>query len=157
MGWVPSTIDLASPAFSDGGAIPARHTGEGEDVSPEMSWTGAPEGTRGFAVLCHDPDAPLINEGTYGWVHWLLYNLPASITRLDEATSLGTNGATDSGASAYHGPMPPVGHGLHRYYFWVLALDRDLALEPDLTLRRFLERVEPHVLGMSRLVGTYRR
>lgn len=158
MGWIgPSGLSVTSPAFPDGGRIPKRHTVEGEDVSPELSWTGAPEGTRGFAVFCHDPDAPMVRAGTYGWVHWVLYDLPASVTRLEEGTALGTRGATDSGKAAYHGPAPPPGHGEHRYYFWVLALDRDLNLEPGLTLERFLEKAEPHVLAMNRLAGTYSR
>jgi Raf kinase inhibitor-like YbhB/YbcL family protein len=157
MGFALSDMQLRSSAFGPGQAIPARHTGEGEDVSPALEWTNAPEGTRSFAVICHDPDAPLVSPGSYGFVHWVLYNIPASVTRLPEGTADHTNGKTDFGKQAYGGPMPPNGHGVHHYFFWVLALDRELDLPPGLTLWQFLDKVEPHVIGMNRLVGTYER
>lgn len=157
MGFALSEMQVTSSAFSQRGSIPAKHTGEGEDTSPPLEWTGAPDGTRGFAVICHDPDAPLITPGTYGFVHWVLYNLPASTTSLAEGADAGTNGQTDFGKSAYGGPMPPEGHGVHHYFIWVLALDAELDLPAGLTMWQFLERVEPHVLGMNRLVGVYER
>ena len=136
-----SEMQLTSTAFDSRGVIPKRHTGEGEDVSPALAWSGAPDGTKAFAVICHDPDAPLVKPGNYGFVHWVLYNLPASTTSLDEASSEGTAGANDFGGTGYGGPMPPDGHGVHHYFFWVVALDQDLGLEP----------------GLNRLVGTYER
>jgi Raf kinase inhibitor-like YbhB/YbcL family protein len=157
MGFALSDMQLTSTAFQNRGAIPARYTGEGEDVSPALSWSGAPEGTQSFAVICHDPDAPLVKPGTYGFVHWVLYNLPGNTTGLDEGTSQGTAGANDFGGTGYGGPMPPEGHDTHHYFFWVLALDKQLDLEPGLTLWQLLEKVEPHLLGMNRLVGTYKR
>lgn len=157
MGFALSDMQLRSSAFGPGQAIPARHTGEGEDVSPALEWTDAPEKTRSFAVICHDPDAPLVSPGSYGFVHWVLYNIPASVTSLPEGTGDHTNGKTDFGKQAYGGPMPPNGHGVHHYFFWILALDQELDLAPGLTLWQFLERVEPHVIGMNRLVGTYQR
>lgn len=157
MPFAPSEIKLTSPVFKDHGAIPTRHTGEGEDVSPELGWTDPPDGTKSFAVVCHDPDAPLVENGTYGFVHWVLYNLPGSTTGLSEGTEKGTNGVTNFDSSAYGGPMPPEGHGVHHYFFWVLALDAALDLEPGLTLWQLLEKIEPHLLGMNRLVGTYQR
>lgn len=157
MGFALSDMQLTSTAFDSRGAIPKRHTGEGEDVSPALSWSGAPNGTRSFAVICHDPDAPLVTPGTYGFVHWVVYNLPGSTTGLDEGTGEGTVGANDFGGSGYGGPMPPEGHGVHHYFFWLLALDADLALDAGLTLWQFLEQAEPHIIGMNRLVGTYER
>ena len=158
MGFALSDMQLSSPAFADGGAIPAKHTGEGVDVSPELAWRGAPQGTRGFAVICHDPDAPLVtSNGTYGFVHWVLYNIPASAKGLPEGVQEHTAGRNDFGKTGYGGPMPPPGHGPHRYYFWVLALDTEAQLEAGLTLWQLLERVEPNVIGMNRLVGTYQR
>lgn len=158
MGFALSKMKLSSTAFTAGGAIPAKHTGEGEDVSPELSWSDAPEGTRAFAVICHDPDAPLVSpNGTYGFVHWVLYNIPASVTHLAEATDQFTKGKNDFGKTGYGGPMPPEGHGRHHYYFWVLALNDDAQLEPGLTLWELLARIEPKVIGMNRLVGTYQR
>lgn len=158
MGFALSEMKLRSEAFGPYGAIPRKHTGEGEDVSPALSWSDAPEGTKAFAVICHDPDAPLVSPGgTYGFVHWVLYNIPASVRELEEGTTQYTSGKTDYGKTGYGGPMPPEGHGKHHYYFWVLALADDTPLEPGLTLWELLRRVEPHVLGMNRLVGTYER
>lgn len=157
MGFALSTMQLTSEAFGPHGHIPAKHTGEGADVSPPLRWSGAPAGTQAFAVICHDPDAPLVGRGTYGFVHWVLYNLPAATTHLEEAAQVGTAGSNDFGKTGYGGPMPPPGHGDHHYYFWVLALDRSLDLKAGLTLWQFLDKAEPHVLGMNRLVGLYRR
>ena len=158
MGFALSSMQLTSTAFGPNGAIPKKHTGEGEDVSPALSWSGAPEGTRAFAVICHDPDAPLVSpRGTYGFGHWALYNIPASVTGLPEGGSDHTAGRNDFGNIGYGGPMPPEGHGLHQYYFWVLALDDDSPLEPGLDMWELLKRLEPHIIGMNRLVGTYQR
>ncbi|QFU01807.1 putative kinase inhibitor protein [Halomonas sp. THAF5a] len=157
MAFAPSSMQLTSTAFAHHEAIPTRHTGEGENISPALAWRDAPEGTKGFAVICHDPDAPLVQHGSYGFVHWLLYNLPAEVTALDEATTLGTAGVNDTGGLGYSGPMPPEGHGAHLYYFWVLALDTVTELPEGLSLTELLEKLEPHLLGMNRLVGSYRR
>ena len=157
MAFAPSSMQLTSTAFAHHEAIPTRHTGEGENVSPALAWRDAPEGTQGFAVICHDPDAPLVQHGSYGFVHWLLYNLPADVTALDEATTVGTPGVNDTGSLGYAGPMPPEGHGKHLYYFWVLALDTVTELPEGLGLPELLEKLEPHLLGMNRLVGSYRR
>ncbi|HEY5476362.1 MAG TPA: YbhB/YbcL family Raf kinase inhibitor-like protein [Tepidiformaceae bacterium] len=157
MGFALSKMQLKSPAFEQGGSIPARHTGEGEDVSPALAWSDVPEGTRSYAVVCHDPDAPLVAGGTYGFVHWVLYNVPGSVTKLAEGVKDYTNGLTGFGKQAYGGPMPPNGHGPHHYYFMVFALDQELNLEAGLTLWQLLEKIEPHTLGMNRLVGTYSR
>lgn len=158
MGFALSDMQLKSSAFDNDGPIPVKHTGEGEDVSPALSWSNPPEGTQGFAVICHDPDAPLVSQrGTYGFVHWTLYNIPGTASELPEGVSDHTAGKNDFGKQGYGGPMPPEGHGEHKYYFWVLALDRDMNLEAGLSLWDLLERIEPHVIGMNRLVGTYSR
>lgn len=157
MGFALSDMRLTSDAFADRGEIPKRHTGEGEDVSPQLAWRGAPDGTQSFALFCHDPDAPLINGGTYGFVHWVSYNIPADTKALAEGTADFTAGSNDMGKTGYNGPMPPEGHGRHHYFFYLLALDKQLDLEPGLTLWQLLERVEPHVLGMNRLMGYYER
>jgi Raf kinase inhibitor-like YbhB/YbcL family protein len=151
-------LQLSSSAFEDGGAIPTRYTGEGEDVSPALSWSNAPEGTKSFAVVCHDPDAPLISpNGTYGFVHWVLYNIPADIATLEEGTRDFTQGKNNFGKLGFNGPMPPEGHGTHRYYFWVLALDANLHLPDGMNLWELLAKLERHTLAMNRLVGTYQR
>ena len=158
MGFALSDIALHSTAFESDGWIPSRYTGEGDDLSPALEWRGAPDGTQGYAVVCHDPDAPLVSPGgTYGFVHWVLYNIPGSVTSLAEGTGDHTAGRNDFGHVGYGGPMPPEGHGVHRYYFWVLALDQETRLEDGLTLWQLLEKLEPHILGMNRLVGRYQR
>ncbi|WP_070989025.1 YbhB/YbcL family Raf kinase inhibitor-like protein [Halofilum ochraceum] len=157
MAFALSDMQVTSPAFESRGPIPKRNAADGDDRSPELAWSAPPDGTKSLAVICHDPDAPLVTPGTYGFVHWVLYNLPASTTHLAEATQEGTVGGNDFGNMGYGGPMPPEGHGVHHYFFWVIALDRELDLEPGLTMWQFLERVEPHILGMNRIVGTYER
>ncbi|RHW19589.1 YbhB/YbcL family Raf kinase inhibitor-like protein [Pseudomonas jilinensis] len=151
-------MQLTSSAFAHDGAIPAKHTGEGVDVSPQLSWNNAPAGTKSFAVICHDPDAPLISaNGTYGFVHWTLYNIPGSVTSLAEGCGDFTQGKNDFGKVGYNGPMPPQGHGQHKYYFWVIALDTELNLPAGLSLWELLAKIEPHAKAMNRLIGTYQR
>jgi len=157
MAFALSDLQLSSSAFDHHRDIPSKHSGEGDDVSPQLEWQGAPEGTEGYAVICHDPDAPLVQHGQYGFVHWVLYNLSPTVTALEENTQQGTVGKNDFGKLGYGGPMPPEGHGKHHYYFWVLALDCQTSLPEGLTLPELLEALEPNLLGMNRLIGTYKR
>ncbi|MEJ2541832.1 MAG: YbhB/YbcL family Raf kinase inhibitor-like protein [Gemmatimonadota bacterium] len=158
MGFAPSSMTLRSSAFDPHGRIPKRYSGEGDDISPQLEWRDAPGEAKGFVILCHDPDAPLCKSGRYGFVHWLLYNIPGSVTSIPEGGGHEyTEGRSDFGRDGYGGPMPPEGHGPHHYFFWVMALDQELELEAGLTMERLLEKVEPHVIGMNRLVGTYER
>lgn len=157
MAFAPSKMQLTSSAFAEGGRIPKKHTGEDADVSPDLAWTEVPEGTRSFAVICHDPDAPVVADGFYGFTHWVLYNIPATVTSLAEGATEHTQGLKGTGQPGYMGPMPPPGHGTHRYFFWVLALSSEPNLEGGLSLTQLLQRVEPSLLGMSRLVGEYSR
>ena len=157
MGFALSSMQLTSSAFNDGTNIPQQYTGEGEDISPQLSWTDAPEATKSFALICHDPDAPLISPGSYGYVHWVLYNIPFNINSLEENTDLYTSGINDFGNLGYGGPMPPNGHGIHHYYFWILALDLEPSLQEKLSLWELLSVVEPNVIGMNRLIAKYSR
>lgn len=158
MGFALSDMQLTSSAFGNGGSIPAAHSCEGTDVSPALSWRNVPEGTKAFAVICHDPDAPLVSPGgTYGFVHWVLYNIPAATTSLEAGCAEFTGGLNDFGNQSYGGPAPPPGHGMHHYYFWVLALNEAVELEAGLTLWQLLEKIEPALIGMNRLIGTYER
>ncbi|GIU35720.1 YbhB/YbcL family Raf kinase inhibitor-like protein [Shewanella schlegeliana] len=151
-------LTITSTAFEQLGEIPKTHTGEAENSSPQLSWTSIPDGCQSFAVVCHDPDAPRVSaDGSYGFVHWLVYNIPSDIRQLEENSKLYTSGLNDFGRGAYGGPMPPKGHGTHLYYFWVLALDKELALPEGLSMRELLAKVEPHLIGMNRLVGKYQR
>lgn len=157
MGLALSSMQLTSSAFNDGTNIPQQYTGEGADISPQLSWTDAPEATKSFALICHDPDAPLISPGSYGYVHWVLYNIPFNINSLEENTDLYTSGVNDFGNLGYGGPMPPNGHGIHHYYFWLLALDLEPSLQEKLSLWELLSVVEPNVIGMNRLIAKYSR
>lgn len=158
MGFAPSSMQLTSSAFTDGGNIPTLHTGDSEDLSPALSWNNPPAGTKSYAIICHDPDAPLVTpRGVYGFVHWVLYNIPASTTSLSEGESGFTQGKNNFDNLGYNGPLPPEGHGTHHYYFWVLALDTESKFEEGLELWDFLKAIEPNLLGMNRLVGTYKR
>lgn len=157
MGFAISEMQLTSPAFESSAPMPRRHTGEGEDVSPELRWFDTPRDASWFAVICHDPDAPLIHRGAYGFVHWVVYNIPSSTTRLQEGTRDYTSGLNDFGNAGYGGPMPPEGHGTHHYFFWLLAIGAAPALDPGLPMWKLLEAVEPHVVAMNRLIGTYSR
>lgn len=157
MGFAISEMQVTSSAFEDGGAIPTRHTGEGEDVSPVLAFTAVPEATESFALICHDPDAPLIKPGTYGFVHWVLYGIPGQTRELPEGAAGFVNGVNDFGNQGYGGPMPPPGHGTHRYFYWLFALDATPDFAPGLTMWELFEKIEPHVIGMNRLMGTYER
>lgn len=158
MGFAPSELRLTSSAFESAGPIPKRYSGEGENLSPPLAWTHVPTGTRSFAIICHDPDAPLVTpNGQYGYVHWVAYGIPGNVTALDEGTSSLVVGKNETGAEGYTGPMPPPGHGVHHYFFWLLALNAAPQLEAGLTLTALLAQIEPHLIGMNRLVGTYER
>ena len=158
MGFALSDMQLHSPAFAHGTPIPKQYTGEGDDVSPPLAWHNPPEGTRAYALICHDPDAPLVSaNGSYGFVHWVLYNIPAEVEALSEDCQQYTSGNNDFGNSGYGGPMPPPKHGTHHYFFWLLALKDDTPLPAGLDLQDLLEKIEPAVIGMNRLVGTYTR
>ena len=144
-------LKLRSSSFEHHKRIPDRHTSGGADVAPELNWTGAPEGTRSFAVVVHDPDAPLVD----GFTHWVAYGIPGDASALPEGGDNVINGVNSFGNSGYNGPAPPPGHGTHHYYFWLYALDDDLALAPGLDRRMLVERIEDHVIEQARLVGTY--
>ena len=155
------TLILGSPAFAHHGAIPARHTCEGGDRSPPLHWAGAPAGTRSFALLVDDPDAPDPAAPRMTWVHWVLYNLPADCTSLAEGLASaqlppGTReGRNDWKRTGYGGPCPPIGR--HRYFFRLHALDTKLADLHHPTKARLLQAMKGHVLATAELVGTYQQ
>ena len=150
-------MELKSQAFAAGEMIPAKYTCDGQDISPPLRWSDPPAGTIEFALISDDPDAPV---GT--WVHWVMWNIPASASALDEnlpkTASLpnGTKqGTTDFRRIGYGGPCPPS--GTHRYYFKLYALDTAFNL-PASTLKKDLEKaMQGHILGQAELMGTYRR
>ena len=150
---------LASAAFREGAVIAAKYTCDGVDVSPALTWSGAPAGTRSFALIADDPDAP---AGT--WVHWVLYNLPADVSELPEniakVESLDLGGArqgrNDFRRPGYGGPCPPPGPP-HRYFFKLYALDAPLKLKAGAQKRDVEAAMEGHVLATAQLMGTYAR
>ncbi|MEJ7798422.1 MAG: YbhB/YbcL family Raf kinase inhibitor-like protein [Solirubrobacteraceae bacterium] len=144
-------LELHSPAFGQHERIPRRHADDGENVAPMLQWSGAPAGTKAFAVVVHDPDAPLVD----GFTHWVAYGIAGDATGVPEGGGDAVAGTNSSGDSAYGGPAPPPGHGTHHYYFWVYALDEDLDLAPGMARRALLDRIEDHVIEQARLVGTY--
>src|SRR5579871_1839909 len=112
-------LRIRSSAFEPHKRIPDKHTTNGENTAPPLEWSGVPEGTKAFAIVVHDPDAPLVD----GFTHWVLYNIPADVTELAEGDTRFTSGVNSIGGPGYLGPAPPPGHGTHHYYFWVYALD----------------------------------
>jgi Raf kinase inhibitor-like YbhB/YbcL family protein len=151
---VMSPFAIKSADFDAGAPIPRKHTGEGPDVSPGLAWSGVPEGTREFALICDDPDAPR----TKPWVHWVFYGIPPQTNSLPEGVKgVGVEGRNDFGRSGYGGPMPPKGHGTHHYHFKLYALDAPVTLEPGAMKEELLAAMKGHVLGEAELIGTYER
>jgi Raf kinase inhibitor-like YbhB/YbcL family protein len=156
------SLRLTSTAFVDGDAIPTRHTCEGDDVSPDLSWDGIPEGTQSLVLIIDDPDAPDPSAPRMVWDHWILYNLPPSAGGIPEAVTpealpAGTGQGLNSwGNPGYGGPCPPVGR--HRYFHRLYALDTVLPAElREPTKDDLLLAMDEHILAHTALVGTYER
>lgn len=147
---------LSSPAFAEGGVIPARYTCDGENESPPLQWDGAPAGTQGFALLLHDPDAP---HGDF--THWVVFDIAAGVDRFPDGAApiqTATEGCNDFGTVGYQGPCPPPGHGPHRYVFELYALDAHHTGLGEGASRQEVERkIQSHVLDRTQLTGTYQR
>jgi Raf kinase inhibitor-like YbhB/YbcL family protein len=149
---------LKSSAFSEGQAIPKKYTCEGPDVSVPLAWTDPPAGTKSFALIADDPDAP---AGT--WVHWVLYDLPLDARQLPEGIPKketlqdgSKQGKNDFGRIGYGGPCPPPGKP-HRYFFKLYAVDQKTNLPPGATKSQVLNAIKGHTLGEAPLMGTYKR
>jgi len=153
------TLTLTSPAFANGGEIPSRYTCEGEDVSPPLAWSGVPAGAKSLVLIVDDPDAPDPAAPKRTWVHWVLYDIPASASALPEGAKplpAGTReGVNDWQRTGYGGPCPPVGR--HRYFHKLYALDLVL---PDLgrpSKAKLEAQIKGHIVAQAELVGTYRK
>jgi Raf kinase inhibitor-like YbhB/YbcL family protein len=149
---------LTSTAFAEGSAIPKMCTADGRDRSPPLTWDEVPDGTKAFALVCDDPDAP---RGT--WVHWVLYDLPADCRALPEGVPTtadlaggGRQGKNDFGRLGYGGPSPPRGKP-HRYFFRLYALDAPVGLAAGASRQDLDRAVQGHVLAEAALMGTYQR
>jgi len=150
-------IKVTSPAFQNGGVIPSRYTCDGQDISPPIQWQGLPPGATSVALIADDPDAP---AGT--WVHWVMWNIPATATGLPEGLPKeprlqdgSRQGKNDFGRHGYGGPCPPS--GTHRYYFKVYALDTTLDLPADAEKPDLLKAMQGHILAEGQIMGRYSR
>jgi len=160
-GALAMAMAITSPAFGSNGAIPKRHTCEGADASPPLQWSSAPAGTKSFALIVDDPDAPDPSAPKMTWVHWVAYNIPPETNALaDDQARPGLptgsrDGLNDWKRTGYGGPCPPIGR--HRYFHKLYALD---TLLPDLrrpTKMQLLSAMKGHVLAEAELVGTYQK
>jgi hypothetical protein len=155
------TLTLTSAAFFHQDEIPSLYSCDGQDISPPLSWTGAPPGTKSMALIVYDPDAPDPAAPQMTWVHWVLYNLPADSTGLQQGTTSadlhsGTSeGINDWRRTGYGGPCPPIGR--HRYFFKLFALG---AMLPDLgkpTKAELEKAIQEYILEEAEMMGTYQR
>jgi hypothetical protein len=146
-------LSLTSDAFKSGGAIPARYTCDGANQSPALSWDEPPAGTKSFALVVDDPDAP---SGTFR--HWGAYDIPASTRSLAAGEKVGSQAVSDPGTPGYSGPCPPKGHGLHHYHFKLFALDVDrLGVASNSKIAEVETAAQQHAIGTAELIGTYER
>jgi Raf kinase inhibitor-like YbhB/YbcL family protein len=152
------TMQIQSSAFEEGATIPKKHTCEGEDVSPALSWSAPPSGTKSLVLICDDPDAPV---GT--WVHWVLFGLSPDTVELPEGVPsdgevLGgaKHGRNDFGNLGYGGPCPPPGPA-HRYFFKIYAVDTEPMLNVGATKADVMQAIEGHILAEGQLMGLYGR
>lgn len=144
-------LTLISPSFQHDGPIPKSHTCDGENSAPQLAWSGAPQGTKSFALIVDDPDAP-----KKVWVHWVLYNIPATTFTLDakNITSFPA-GSNDFGNKNYGGPCPPS--GTHHYHFTLYALNAVLPFSSPPSKEQLLAAMKGHILEQTTLIGTYAR
>jgi Raf kinase inhibitor-like YbhB/YbcL family protein len=150
-------MKLLSSAFQHEGMIPDKFSCKGQDISPPLKWENAPAGSKSFVLICDDPDAPM---GT--WDHWLLFNIPASVTELQEGVPAqaelpngARHGKNSWGRMDYGGPCPPG--GTHRYFFKFYALDTLLDLEPGVSKKELMNAMQGHILDQTQLMGKFKR
>jgi Raf kinase inhibitor-like YbhB/YbcL family protein len=159
------TIAITSTAFKEGAAIPKRYSGDGEELSPPLSWSGVPPEAKELAIIVDDPDAPTPQP----WVHWVIYKIPTIIQGLPEGMERspapkkplgalqGYNSWPKSEGVGYRGPKPPPGRGPHRYNFHIYALDTALDVKPGLTKDGLLKAMQGHIIAEGQLMGTFER
>jgi hypothetical protein len=150
-------VKITSTAFQEGGMIPKQYTCDGQDISPPLAWDSVPPSAKTVALIADDPDAP-----GKTWVHWVVFDLPASAKGLPENVAAqetlaggGKQGTNDFRKVGYGGPCPPS--GTHRYYFKVYVLDTDLGLDSKTTKDRLLKAMEGHIIAQGQLLGRYQR
>lgn len=161
-------IQLESSTFTDGASIPERNSAYGDNVSPDLSWSGVPDAARSLALVVRDPDAPMPEP----FIHWVVYGIPAGADGLPEGLptdpTIGSpddiagtiQGPTGVGRPGYFGPRPPAGSGAHRYIFTLYALDSgpdELDLREGLDEEGLMDAIDGHVLAEGQLVGRFER
>ena len=151
-------MELRSSAFQSSEEIPRKYACDGTDLSPPLRWENPPAGTKGFALIADDPDAPV---GT--WVHWVIYDLPVATQELAEGTPVteslangAKQGINDFRKVGYGGPCPPPGPA-HRYFFKLYALDKETNLKSRATKQQLLDVIKGHILAEAQLMGRYKR
>ncbi len=155
------SFQLRSAAFENGGEIPAIYTCDGKDVSPPLEWDGVPQGTKSFALIVEDPDAPDPANPKMIWVHWILFDIPSEIDELREGVTDAMlppgvkSGLNDWHRTGYGGPCPPI--GCHRYFFRLYALDTMLDSLKRPTRPELEAAMDGHVLSEAVLLGTYQK
>lgn len=155
---VADGFSLASRAFHEGGSIPTEHSCEGDETSPQLSWSGAPAGTKSYALIVTDPDAPDPAAPTMVWTHWVLYNIKPDVAELaagDDLPPSAMAGNSSWGWTGYGGPCPPVGN--HRYFFRLYALDTVLADLGQPSREQLETAMVGHIIGEAVLMGRYQR
>jgi Raf kinase inhibitor-like YbhB/YbcL family protein len=152
-------FSLFSKDFKPGDMISPKFTCEGDNLSPALTWGDPPLKTASFALICDDPDAPRKT-----WVHWVIYGIPAEarglpqgVEKSRELADGSRQGPNDSGQTGYSGPCPPPGHGPHRYFFRLYALDLKLDLAPGATKEAVMAAIQGHILGQAEVMGRYER
>jgi Raf kinase inhibitor-like YbhB/YbcL family protein len=151
-------MKLSSTAFNAGAEIPSVFTSDGADRAPPLAWEDAPAGTKSFALIVDDPDAPDPKAPKTTWVHWVVYNIPAGTSGLREGGRLppgAREGVNDWKRGGYGGPEPPIGK--HRYFFKLYALDTELADLGGPTKAALEKAMHGHVLAHAELIGTYQK
>ena len=154
-------LQITSPAFSQGGSIPSKYTCEGQDISPPLAWSGGPPNVKSYALIVDDPDAPDPAKPQRVYVHWVVYNIPASTASLPENGSKkgmpkgAVQGKNDWGKAEYGGPCPPIGR--HRYFFKLYCLDTQLPDLGEATKASVEAAMKGHVIEQAELVGTYQK
>ncbi len=151
-----ATMTLSTTAFRNNAAIPERFSCQGEDISPSLAWSSAPEETKSFALLLEDPDAP---RGPY--IHWVIYNIPAgehglaeNIAKRDPLPNGTRQGINSAGQLGYSGPCPPPGKA-HRYYFRLYALDTEINIPGEATRDKLESAMQGHILAEGEIMGTF--
>ena len=159
---MPRRIEIHSDAFSDDGMIPVRFSGEGENLSPPLRWSGVPSTAKELVLVCEDPDAPFPKP----FLHWIMSGISPSAEGMPEAVSKeprpaelsgATQGQNGSKKAGYTGPIPPKGHGLHHYHFELFALDQPLAMDDSPTRDELMKGMAGHVVAYGEVVGVYER